>query len=166
MAEAYTIRAKRWFSQAWKSNWLAHAGRTGVAATVSLAVASCFKLPEAYWAAVTTIIVTQSTLGAAWAVSKQRLIGTALGAAAGALLVSYVAPGLIIFGLAIFALGLVCALLHLERSAYRFAGITLTIIMLIPRAQAPGVTGLHRFIEVSIGIAVGLAFAALWPLRE
>jgi len=151
------------FAPAWKSGWLWHSVRTSVATTASFEVARLFKLPEAYWAAVTTIIVMQSTLGAAWAVSRVRLIGTALGAALGALLASYFSPGLIVFAVALFALGLICAILRLDQSAYRFAGITLTIVMLIVRAQAPWITGIHRFVEVALGIGVGLVFTAVWP---
>ena len=66
----------------------------------------------------------------------------------------------------IFALGLICAILRLDQSAYRFAGITLAIVMLVARAEAPFVIAVHRFIEVSIGIAVGLALSAVWPERE
>jgi hypothetical protein len=52
------------------------------------------------------------------------------------------------------------------RAAYRFAGITLAIIRLIGRDRAPWVAAIHRFVEVSIGIAVGLVITALWPERE
>jgi uncharacterized membrane protein YccC len=154
------------FWQALIDGRLAHSARTAIAAAVSLAVARLFKLPEAYWAAVSTLVVMQSTLGAAWAISKSRLIGTALGAALGALLASYFSPGIILFGLAIFALGLTCAVLRLDQSAYRFAGISLAIVMLIVRAQAPWVAGIHRFVEVSIGIVVGLLLTGAWRQRE
>jgi uncharacterized membrane protein YccC len=154
------------FWQALMDGRLAHSARTAIAAAVSLAVARLFKLPEAYWAAVSTLVVMQSTLGAAWAISKSRLIGTALGAALGALLASYFSPGIILFGLAIFALGLTCAVLRLDQSAYRFAGISLAIVMLIVRAQAPWVAGIHRFVEVSIGIVVGLLLTGAWRQRE
>jgi uncharacterized membrane protein YgaE (UPF0421/DUF939 family) len=153
-------------SRALMNGRLAHSARTAVAAALSLAVARLFKLPEAYWAAVSTLVVMQSTLGAAWAISKSRLIGTALGAALGALLANCFSPGIILFGLAIFALGLICAVLRLDQSAYRFAGITLAIVMLIVRPQAPWVAGIHRFVEVSIGIGVGLLLTAAWPQRE
>ena len=63
-----------------------HALRTTVAAMASFLVARWFGLPESYWASVSTLIVMQSTVGAAWAVSKDRLAGTALGAAAGGIL--------------------------------------------------------------------------------
>jgi uncharacterized membrane protein YccC len=123
-------------------------------------------MPEAYWAAVTTIVVLESTLGAAWSVSKQRLIGTVLGAVAGGVLAAFVDVGLAVFGIAVFALGLVCAALGVDRSAYRFAGITLATVTLVARAQAPLVIALHRFVEVSLGIAVGLVVTAFWPTRD
>ncbi len=92
MAENVLEQAKRVVLLAWRSGWLAHSVRTTVATAASLEVARLFKMPEAYWASVTTLIVMQSTLGAAWAVSRLRLIGTALGAALGALLASYFSP--------------------------------------------------------------------------
>jgi hypothetical protein len=57
------------------------------------------ELPEAYWATITTLIIMQSTLGAALAVSEQRFAGTALGAVMGALLTTYFGSNLIVFGL-------------------------------------------------------------------
>lgn len=145
---------------------LENPARTSVAAMVSLLVASAFKLPEAYWAAVTTIVIMQSTLGAALKVSGQRFAGTALGAAAGALVATYFPANAIVFGAGVFVLGLVCAVLNLDRPAYRFAGITLAIVLLVARDTSALVVATHRFIEVSIGIAVGLVITALWPERQ
>jgi uncharacterized membrane protein YccC len=53
--------------------------------------------------------------------------------------------------------------LRLDRAAYRFAGITLAIILLVARTQPMWMVAAHRFVEVSIGIAVGLIFTAVWP---
>jgi uncharacterized membrane protein YccC len=149
---------------------LGHAARTAVAAVASLVIARLFRLPESYWAAITTIIILQSSVGAAWTISKQRLAGTALGAAAGALLGTFVGPytGVIaagVFGASLFALGVICALLRIERNAYRYAGITLAIVMLVARTQAAWIIAVHRFFEISVGIAVGLVFTAVWPER-
>ena len=162
----YIERARSVFWRVWKRGGLEHALRTGLAAAVSLAIAQLFAMPEAYWAPISTLIVMQSTLGAAWAISKQRLIGTALGAVMGVLVVNYVDRGLFVFGLAIFALGLMCDFFHLNQIAYRFASITLAIIMLIDTAEVIWIRGVHRFVEVSLGIAVGLVFAGVWPWRE
>jgi uncharacterized membrane protein YccC len=82
------------------------------------------------------------------------------------LLASCSEPRIIVFVAGIFVLGLICAILRLDQSAYRFAGITLAIVTLVPREQAPFVIAVHRFVEVSIGIAVALALSALWPERE
>jgi len=65
----------------------------------------------------------------------------------------------------VFLLGPVSAVLRL-RAAYRFAGVTLAITMLIARDRPAWVVAEHRFIEVSVGIAVGLVLTAVWPLRE
>jgi uncharacterized membrane protein YccC len=46
-------------------------------------------LPEAYWAAIATLVVMQSTFGATLLISAERIAATALGARAGALLANY-----------------------------------------------------------------------------
>lgn len=143
-----------------------HAARTTVAAIASLLLARLLRLPEGYWAAIATLIVMQSTLGAAWTVSKDRLAGTALGAAAGGLLGSYFGPSITAFGAGLFVLGVLCAILRVQRSAYRYAGITLIVVMIIPRIQPAWIIALHRFFEISTGIAVGLLLTAIWPEAE
>ena len=102
---------------------LVHSARTAVAAVVSLVVARALGLPEAYWATITTLIIMQSTLGAALTVSEQRFAGTALGAVMGALLTTYFGSNMIVFGLGVFAIGLICAAVGIE-DAYRFASVT------------------------------------------
>jgi uncharacterized membrane protein YccC len=151
-----------------KAGWavLVHSVRTAVAAVASLLVARLFRLPEAYWAPITTLVVTQSSLGAALAVSWQRFVGTAMGAAVGALVASYFGPHALVFGAGAFVLGLLCAVMPVDRAAYRFGGITLAIVLLIPRTAPAWQTAWHRFAEVSIGIAVALLFAWVWPEKE
>lgn len=146
--------------------WLEHSIRTTIAAILSLYVARLVGLPEAYWATITTIVVMQSTLGAALTPSWQRFVGTALGAAAGALAATYFGENTIVFALGIFVLGLLCAVLHLDRSAYRFAGNALAIVILASHENAAWVAAFHRFVEVSIGIGIALVITAMWPERE
>ncbi len=161
MADA---KKRKWFHVDQKE--FVHAVRTAIAAVASLLIARLFRLPEAYWAAIATMIVMQSTLGAAWTVSKDRLAGTALGATAGALLATYVGQNVAVFGAGVFVLGVICAILRVERGAYRYAGITLVIVMLIARTQPPWIIAVHRFFEISVGIAVGLILTAVWPEPE
>ena len=136
--------------------------RTAIAATVSFLAARQFGMPEAYWAPIITLVIMQSTLGATLKLSLQRFIGTLLGAAAGGLLAEWFSQNWWVFAGGVFVLGLLCAVLHLENS-YRFAGITLAIVLLIPHVARPWVIALHRSIEVSIGIVVGLAMTVIWP---
>jgi uncharacterized membrane protein YgaE (UPF0421/DUF939 family) len=145
---------------------LIHSARTTVAAIVSVLVARLFRLQEAYWAPITTLVITQSSLGAALTVSWQRFLGTALGAVVGAVAASRFGPSLLVFGASVFLLGLVCAVVRADRSAYRFGGITLAIVLLIPRTGPAWPIAFHRFAEVSIGIGVALILTAVWPERE
>ena len=144
---------------------LVHSARTAIAAILSLIVARGLGLPEAYWATITTLIIMQSTLGAAWEVSEQRLAGTAMGAAVGALLATYIGSNVIAYGVGVLAIGLICAGLRIEQ-AYRFGSVTLAIVMLIAGTKPAWIVAAHRFVEVAVGIAVGLALTALWPEAE
>src|SRR5580658_10791842 len=75
-----------------------HSLRTAVVAMVSLLVARLFRLPASYWAPITTLVITQSSLGAAFAVSSQRFIGTVLGAVVGGAAAGYFGPHALVFG--------------------------------------------------------------------
>jgi len=143
-----------------------HSARTAVAAVVSLLVARLFRLPEAYWAPITTLVITQSSLGAAFAVSRQRFVGTALGAIVGAIVASYFGRHALVFAAGVFLLGLLCAVARSERIAYRFGGVTLAIVLLVPRTGPPWQIAFHRCAEVFIGIGVALLLAVIWPESE
>jgi len=141
---------------------LSHALRTAVAATLSVVIARLVGMPEAYWAAIATLVVMQSTLGATLTLSIERIVATAVGASVGAVESNYFGANLIAFAVAIFLLGILSFAFRLEKTAYRYASITLTIIVLIPRVNAAWNVAAHRFIEVSVGILVAVAFVAVW----
>jgi len=145
---------------------IAHAIRTAVAATVSVLIARLVQMPEAYWAAIATLVVMQSTLGATLTLSFERIVATAVGASVGALEANYFAANLVAFALAIVFTGLLSIAFRLEKTAYRYASITLAIVVLIPRSATPWTIALHRFLEVSVGIIVALAVVALWPEHQ
>jgi uncharacterized membrane protein YccC len=145
---------------------MTHAIRTAVAATASVVIARLVQMPEAYWAAIATLVVMQSTLGATLTLSIERIVATAVGASVGALEANYFRANLVAYAVAIFLVGLLSIAFRLEKTAYRYTSITLTIIVLIPRSPPPWSVGLHRFIEVSVGIIVALAVVALWPEHQ
>jgi uncharacterized membrane protein YccC len=67
---------------------------------------------------------------------------------------------------AIVLIGLLSIAFRLEKTAYRYASITLAIIVLIPCSAPPWIIALHRFLEVSVGIFVALAVVAVWPEHQ
>jgi uncharacterized membrane protein YgaE (UPF0421/DUF939 family) len=137
--------------------------RTAGAAVVAMLLARLLKMPEYYWAPISTIVIIQSTIPA-HLLGWQRFVGTALGAVLGAGIASFFRPTPVVFGVGIVLCGLLAALLRVG-GAYRFAAITLSIILLIPRGRDPWITGWHRFLEVSLGIAVALVVTTLWPKK-
>jgi uncharacterized membrane protein YccC len=145
---------------------MVHSARTAVAAVASILIARLFRLPEAYWAPITTLVITQSSLGAALTVSWRRFVGTVLGASVGAFVASRFGPHVLVFGTGVFVLGLLCAATRADRSAYRFGGVALAIVLLVPRSGSAWQIALHRCAEVSIGIGVALLLTVVWPDSE
>ena len=141
---------------------IAYVVLSALAAVVSYLIARLFRLPEAYWAPMSTLIVMKLTLSSALPIAVQYVVGTAVGAAVGAGTDIYFHASVCSFGAAVVVVGLLCVALRVTRSAVRYASITLVIVMLVPRSTSGRLVALHRFFEVSIGLAVGLVLFALW----
>jgi uncharacterized membrane protein YgaE (UPF0421/DUF939 family) len=141
---------------------LLHSLRTAVAAVLSLMLARALKLPEFYWAPISTIVILLSPSDP-FTLAWQRFAGTALGAAVGALIATFFPMNWMVYGAAILVCGVLSALLRLG-GAYRFAAITLSVVLLIAHAAPPRVVAYHRFVEVSLGIAVALLVTKVWRL--
>jgi uncharacterized membrane protein YccC len=141
---------------------ISHAFRTTVAATISILLGRLVGLPEAYWAAIATVVVMQSPLGATVPLAVERIVASALGASLGPIEATYFGANLFVFALAMLLLGLISFMLRLEKVGYSYACITLVIIVLIPRGETPWIAAAHRFAEVSLGILVALAVVAVW----
>ncbi|HEY4904307.1 MAG TPA: aromatic acid exporter family protein [Candidatus Sulfotelmatobacter sp.] len=139
---------------------VAQAIKTGLAAVISIYAAELLKLPQGYWAAITAIVVMQSQVKATLAASRDRLIGTAIGACIGALFVAFVGDTLPWFGAAIVVTTLICQLTGLDQS-YRLACVTVAIVMLVPNTHSPWMLAVYRFTEVALGIVIALAVNAI-----
>ena len=156
--------AKRGILSAVNRDSLLDSLRTTLAAVVAMLLARILKLPEYYWAPISTIVIIQSTIPPrtlAW----QRFIGTALGAVLGSALATFFPANAVVYGVGILLCGALSFLLRVG-GAYRFAAITLSIILLIPRGRAPWIVGWHRCLEGSLGGGVALAVATVWPLNQ
>ena len=134
--------------------------KTGIAAVASIYIADLVHLPQSYWAAISAIVVMQSDVETTVGVSRDRLIGTAIGAFLGALFVPFAMGRLLWFGIAIAVTVIICHFLNLEQS-YRLACVTVAIVMVISPANHPWPVALHRFLEVALGIVVALIVTAI-----
>ena len=142
---------------------LEHSARTAVTAVASVLAARVLKLPQTYWAPITTMVITQSSLGATLAVSWQRFVGTAVGAALGASVGKSFRDVYARIRRQRFPVGTILRRTANDQSAYRFGGVTLEIVLLLRRVEPAWQVAFHRFAEVSTGIAVALVMTWCGP---
>jgi uncharacterized membrane protein YccC len=121
-------------------------------------LASLLRMPQAYWAAISAMIVMQANLGAAVKQSWIRFAATAVGAAVSIPFAAYFDQNLFMFGVAVFITAVLCTFLHLD-DGLRLAAVTVAIILLIPHTGHPWVPALNRFLEVAFGILIALLVA-------
>jgi uncharacterized membrane protein YccC len=86
-----------------------------------------------------------------------------MGAVLGALLATYAPNNWLVYGTGIFLCGILSSIVR-HGGSYRFAAITLSIVVLIGHTRPPWVVATNRFIEVSLGIAVALIVTLIWPV--
>ena len=92
-------------------------------------------------------------------------MGTFLGATVGAIVATFVPTGMLVFGAGVFVLALT-AVARGNRSAYRLAGVTFGIVLLVPRTGPPWHIALARFADVCIGLGVALMLTVFWRENE
>ncbi|MDR3452580.1 MAG: FUSC family protein [Rhodoferax sp.] len=149
---------RRWLS--WEHRrLLIHAAKTALAAALCWWLALRFGLHDGYWGAISAIIVLQSNFGATITASRDRILGTVIGALFG---FSFSLFGVLPWNyiLAVIAAVVVCGLLGL-RSSSRLAGVTITIVMLVQKTGSHWTVALDRVSEVFLGIVVALVIATL-----
>src|SRR5580692_3092813 len=121
--------------------------KTAIAGVISLYLTDLFHLPQGYWAAITALIVMQSTIGAV----------------VGGFFTAMFGMNVMGFAVAVTIAFFLCDLLHLADSQ-RLATVTVAIIMLIGQTASAWVIALHRFTEVALGILIALVVSlTLWP---
>jgi uncharacterized membrane protein YgaE (UPF0421/DUF939 family) len=134
--------------------------KTGLAAVLCLWLGQIFRLEHGYWAAVTAIVVMGSDAAITFATSRDRIIGTAIGATLG-WITWYLWHGhYLIYGLAVMLCVFVSSTLAFEKAG-RLAAVTLTIVALISIDDGPAQAALARFLEVGLGIVVAFAVTLL-----
>src|SRR5512146_1580820 len=145
-------------------NWerrrlLIHAAKTALAAGLCWWLALRFGWHDGYWGSISAIIVLQSNVGSTVTASRDRLIGTLIGAALGFLFSLFgVVPWNFI--LAVLVAIIICGLLGLRNSS-RLAGVTIAIVMLVHKEGPRLGLALDRVGEVILGIVVALLVTTL-----
>ncbi len=137
---------------------LIHAAKTALAAGLCWWIAILFGLHDGYWGAISAIIVLQSNFGATISASRDRILGTVIGALLGFAFAQFDALPWN-YMLAVLAAVVVCGLLGL-RSSSRLAGVTITIVMLV-KTGSHWTLALDRVMEVFVGIVVAIAISTL-----
>ena len=143
--------------------------RVTVSALSSLALAQWMHLRLPLWAVLTSLIVTQMSLGRSIKVATDYLTGTFAGVAYGGLLAILIPHDsewslLAVLALAIAPLAFIAAF----KANFNVLPITAIIVLLVPSMQhvSPMASALDRVLEVTVGGAVGFVVSFLvFPSR-
>ncbi len=143
--------------------------RVTVAALLALALAQALHLHLPLWAVLTSLIVTQMSLGRSVKVASDYLIGTFGGVAYGGALAILIPHDSEWALLAVLALAVApLAFIASFRANFNVLPVTAIIVLLVPGMQhvSPGASALDRVLEVTVGGAVGFAVSfLLFPSR-
>jgi uncharacterized membrane protein YccC len=145
---------------------LGHAVRILAACALAYSVSWLFRLPEVYWSLVTVVIVTHPDLPSTVTASRDRIVGTLIGAAVGALAILGREHGLPT--LPLYAVGLVpLVLLTAAWQSLRLSCITFTIVFLAPAGGSSFTLPMLRVVEIVIGTLAALVISLVrFPSRS
>jgi len=157
----------------WLGDWreskprVRQAVKTTIAACLAYVIADFLGLPQAFWAAVVAIFITQANIGASLGLALDWFLGSLVGAVVGgavAVLLGHSFP-LRLAGLA--ATVLVLAYFAAARPQMRIACVNAAIIILgTPVFGTPLASAVIRMIEVVIGTVVAiLTMLLVYPSR-
>jgi hypothetical protein len=140
-----------------------------VAAVLAFAVAQVLHLHLPLWAVLTSLIVTQMSLGRSLKVASDYLIGTFGGVAYGgalAILIPHESEWALlgVLALAIAPLAFIASF----RANFNVLPVTAIIVLLVPSMQhvSPAASAIDRILEVTVGGAVGFILSfLLFPSR-
>ena len=138
--------------------------RVTVAATAAYAVATAFHLLLPLWAVLTSLIVTQMSVGRSLKVTRDYMLGTVGGAIYGgtiALLIPY-SNEVELLGLLVLSVA-PCAFIAAINPSLSAATVTAAIVLLVPTMHHadPLVSAIDRVSEVSVGAITGLLVSFL-----
>ncbi len=157
----------------WLGDWhdnkprLRQALKATIAACLSYLIADFFGLPQAFWAAVVAILVTQASIGASLGQAVDWFMGSLVGATVGVVVVVVAGDSFTLRFIGFAATVLVLAYFASARPQMRIACVNAAIIILGTPAYGPPLAPAGiRVLEVVIGTAVALVTMLLvFPAR-
>ncbi len=129
------------------------------AAVLAYLPTQAFGLKESFWSAITAISVVQTEFQATQSTARDQFIGAAIGGTIGVCVSLAFGEQLLVYAAAVVVSMLTCWALNVA-SASRLAGITATIILLVPHTGSPERMFAARLTEVGWGVCV--AIAVVW----
>ncbi|HEY1892515.1 MAG TPA: FUSC family protein [Steroidobacteraceae bacterium] len=137
-----------------------HGAISACAAVLAFMPAHAIGLKESFWSAITAISVAQTEFRATRTTARDQFIGAAVGGLTGLCTFFALGQTLIVYALAVVLAMLACWAVNVA-SASRLAGITATIILLVPHVGSPEGMFLSRIVEVGWGVCVAVAIVWL-----
>ena len=156
VAELY--RRLPWTHRTMQGLWLASLAL--VAASSAYGLGLLLHTQQAFWAALTSIAVTQQNYLDTRASSRDQIIGALVGGVAGLGAVLIAGETYTAYAAAIVVAITACWLFGVG-SAARLSGSTTTIVMLVPHTGTFWIVALTRIGEVALGIACALVVVSI-----
>jgi uncharacterized membrane protein YccC len=131
------------------------------ACLVSYAVARAIGLHETYWALITAVVVMQPGFADTLAASRNRVVGTIIGAMAGLMVLEAARHGWPSFWLFWCAL-VPLAVLTAARPSLRLCCVTLIVVVLLPGNGAPFLRAFDRIFAILIGSLASIVVSVVF----
>jgi uncharacterized membrane protein YccC len=135
-------------------------GLLALAAGVAYFPTHALHLHQAFWAAITALLVLQNEMRAVKNMARNQALAALIGGGVGLVLLLLWGDTVPAYLAGVLASALICHTLAIE-GASQLAGVTVTILMLVPTTETPVQFWLARVSEVGWGIAVSSAIAWL-----
>ena len=139
-------------------NGLGQGASSVIAALLAYLPSQALESKEAFWGAITAISVVQTQFKATQTMAREQFTGAAVGGVIALCFVLGLGQRLWVYVLAVVLSMLVCWAANVA-GASRLAGVTATIILLVPHTGSVESMALWRMAEVAWGVCVAVATA-------
>ena len=139
-----------------------HTVRILAACVLAYGAAKLIGLREEYWALVTAVVVTQPALHETLSASRDRVLGTLIGAVVGLAVIAagqWGASRFALFWVAMVPLSILAAI----KPSLRMGCVTLIIVVLVPATGNPFARPFERIIEILVGVLASIVVCAVTP---